>query len=79
MDSVNYGPYIIRPRIQTSTSGLTSMCPRRTSVRDSAYVSKENVCTTKATLLADMDHPPHACHTWTGAGLIGPESLTVRG
>ena len=34
------------------------------------YASKKNVCGTKATLLADMDHPPHACHTWTGACLI---------
>ena len=46
------------------------------SVRDSdsAYVSKENVCTTKAAVLAVMDHTPHACHTWVGARLIGPET-----
>ena len=51
--------------------------PRGASVRDSAYVSKENVCTTKAAVLADMDHPPHACHTWPGACLIGPEAAAL--
>ena len=80
MDWDNYGPYIIRPPIQTSTTGLsrlTSMWPRGASVRDSAYVSKENVCTTKAAVLAVMDHTPHACHTWAGACLIGPETAAL--
>ena len=27
--------------------------------------------------LADMDHPPHACHTWTGPCLIGPEAAAL--
>ena len=31
----------------------------------------------KATQLADMDNPPHACHTWTGACLIGPEAAAL--
>ena len=43
----------------------------------SAYVSKENVCTTKTAVLADMDHTPHACHTWAGACLIGPEAAAL--
>ena len=47
-------------------------------VRNSAYVSKKNVCTTKAAVLADMDHSPHACHTWAGACLIGPETAALR-
>ena len=31
----------------------------------------------KAAVLADMDHPPHACHTWPGALLIGPEAAAL--
>ena len=58
-------------------SRLTSMWPRGASVRDSAYVSKDNVCTTKAAVLADMDHTPHACHTWAGACLIGRETAAL--
>ena len=47
--------------------------PRGLSVHDSAYISKENVCTTKAADLAILDNTSHACHTWAGACLIGPE------
>ena len=58
-------------------SRLTSMWPRGVSVRDSAYISKKNVCTTKAAVLTVMDHTPHACHTWAGACLIGPETAAL--
>ena len=37
----------------------------------------EPLCGTKATQLANMDHPPHACNTWTGACLIGPEAAAL--
>ena len=30
-----------------------------------------------AAVLADMDHTPHACHTWAGACLIGPEAAAL--
>ena len=44
---------------------------------DSAYISKENVCTTKAADLAVLDNTSHACHTWAGACLIGPEAAAL--
>ena len=46
-------------------------------MRDSAYVSKKNVCTTKAADLAVLDNTSHACNTWAGACLIGPETTAV--
>ena len=44
---------------------------------DSAYISKNNVCTTKAADLAVLDNTPHACHTRAGACLIGPETAAL--
>ena len=40
-------------------------------------LSLGDVCGTKATQLAHMDHAPHAYNTWTGAYLIGPEAAAL--
>ena len=47
----------------TKTKSDTVMFEAKNENCDSAYVSKKNVCTTKAAVLADMDHtPPRVSH-----------------
>ena len=58
-------------------SAGSPLCDPDEPVYATALTSARKMCGTKATQLAYMDHPPHACNTWTGAFVIGPDAAAL--